>query len=248
MTGATRLWAEKNSSFDRLQRNYSPDHWPLMIANPARAYRWDCPLLSRLDALYGRGAAAQWADQQVTALFLASGSRDGSLAAASIGTFAPSFAGAAGGCKLSELMLFFARYKAGAYDRSYAAFDPRRIGLAFHYEFLPDRRRERAALEALERGGTEEAGRESRRLHAVSYERFHRAPPGRLYGLRMRLLVPPASVMGRKVCRYVGAPLPRAAGEPFDVTLTRPKMRMLVRWDTQHVLAVDDSWEMPAGE
>lgn len=36
-------------------------------------------------------------------------------------------------------MLFFARYKAGKYDNSYASFDAKRIGNAFFSEFLKER-------------------------------------------------------------------------------------------------------------
>ena len=36
-------------------------------------------------------------------------------------------------------MLFFARYKAGKYDNSYASFDAKRIGNAFFKEFVKER-------------------------------------------------------------------------------------------------------------
>lgn len=39
-------------------------------------------------------------------------------------------------------MLFFARYKAGKYDNSYASFDAKRIGNAFFSEFIKERNRE----------------------------------------------------------------------------------------------------------
>jgi hypothetical protein len=39
-------------------------------------------------------------------------------------------------------MLFFARYKAGKYDNSYASFDARRIGNAFFNEFRKERNNE----------------------------------------------------------------------------------------------------------
>ena len=39
-------------------------------------------------------------------------------------------------------MLFFARYKAGKYDNSYASFDAKRIGNAFFTEFVKERNRE----------------------------------------------------------------------------------------------------------
>lgn len=48
--------------------------------------------------------------------------------------------------KLTELMLFFARYKAGKYDNSFSSFDARRIGNAFFKEFVPERNYELDAI------------------------------------------------------------------------------------------------------
>lgn len=98
------------------------------------------------DAAYGQGEAANWIDIQVSALFGASSKADKTLAD-SIGIFANTFAAEVRTYKLSELMLFFARYKAGVYDNSYATFDTRRIGNAFFKEFLPQRAQELAAIE-----------------------------------------------------------------------------------------------------
>lgn len=98
------------------------------------------------DSAYGHGEAANWIDIQVSALFGASSKADKTLAD-SIGIFANTFAAEVRTYKLSELMLFFARYKAGVYDNSYATFDTRRIGNAFFKEFLPQRAQELAAIE-----------------------------------------------------------------------------------------------------
>lgn len=98
------------------------------------------------DTAYGQGEAANWIDIQVSALFGASSKADKTLAD-SIGIFANTFAAAVRTYKLSELMLFFARYKAGMYDNSYATFDTRRIGNAFFKEFVPQRAAELAAIE-----------------------------------------------------------------------------------------------------
>ena len=98
------------------------------------------------DSAYGHGEAANWIDIQVSALFGASSKADKALAD-SIGIFANTFAAEVRTYKLSELMLFFARYKAGVYDNSYATFDTRRIGNAFFKEFLPQRAQELAAIE-----------------------------------------------------------------------------------------------------
>ncbi len=60
--------------------------------------------------------------------------------------FCQSFASQVKAYKLSELMLFFARYKAGKYDNSFASFDARRIGNAFFKEFNSERNYELDAI------------------------------------------------------------------------------------------------------
>ena len=129
-----------------MERAYNPVHWGYTAQHPAKAYAAPCPTLGGMDALYGEGAAANWIDIQVSALFGASSKADKALAD-SIGIFADTFAAEVRTYKLSELMLFFARYKAGMYDNSYATFDTRRIGNAFFREFVPQRAQELAALE-----------------------------------------------------------------------------------------------------
>ena len=129
-----------------VQRAYNPVHWGYTANNPQKAYQAACPTLMEYDSAYGHGEAANWIDIQVSALFGASSKADKTLAD-SIGIFANTFAAEVRTYKLSELMLFFARYKAGVYDNSYATFDTRRIGNAFFKEFLPQRAQELAAIE-----------------------------------------------------------------------------------------------------
>ena len=75
---------------------------------------------------------------QITVLFAASSSREKGLADG-IRLFSSAFSAEVRQYKLSELMLFFARYKSGKYDNSYASFDAKRIGNAFFKEFLKER-------------------------------------------------------------------------------------------------------------
>ena len=116
-------------SHSDVSRAYNPAHWGYAAQNPAKAYAASCPALGEMDSLYGTGTAANWIDLQVSALFGASSKSDKALADG-IGIFADTFAAEVRAYKLSELMLFFARYKAGVYDNSYATFDTRRIGHA----------------------------------------------------------------------------------------------------------------------
>lgn len=101
----------------------------------------DCPTLVDYEKIYGEGVSADWIRIQVLTLFGASNCKDIGVADG-IKLFAQSFAQEVKTYKLSELMLFFARYKAGKYDNSYASFDARRIGNAFFNEFRKERNNE----------------------------------------------------------------------------------------------------------
>lgn len=101
----------------------------------------DCPTMMQYDAVYGQGSSEFWIEVQMSGVFGASSSKEKGVADG-IRIFCQSFAAETKGFKLSELMLFFARYKAGRYDNSYASFDARRIGNAFFKEFVPERNRE----------------------------------------------------------------------------------------------------------
>lgn len=124
-----------------VERAYNPQHWEYALTNPTKAYMASCPTLAKYDAIYGKGASSDWIYIQVLALYGSSSSRDKALVDG-IGLFSATFAQEARTYKLSELMLFFARYKAGRYDNSYSSFDTKRIGNAFFKEFLPQRNAE----------------------------------------------------------------------------------------------------------
>lgn len=138
---------------------YSPKQWDYVMLNKGNAYTCLCPTVADVRELYGKDAAAQWIGIQIAALFIASASRDEGMAD-SIKLFSESFAVETGGYKLTELMLFFSRYRAGRYDGSYTQFDPKRIGNCFFREFLNERNYELDHIE-----------REQRRM-AVEQRRF----------------------------------------------------------------------------
>ena len=128
------------SRFD-VEKSYSPTNWGYTAMNAERAYKADCPELVIYDMLDGDGSSVDWIYIQVLALYGSSSNSDKGVAKG-ISIFASSFAAQVRGFKLSELMLFFARYKAGKYDNSYSTFDAKRIGNAFFKEFLPERNQE----------------------------------------------------------------------------------------------------------
>lgn len=124
-----------------VEMSYSPNNWAYTVASPEKAYTANCPTLLLYDRLYGENSSYRWIKIQVLALFGSSSNKEKGVADG-ISIFTSSFAAQLGGYKLSELMLFFARYKAGRYDNSYSSFDSRRIGNAFFKEFIPERNME----------------------------------------------------------------------------------------------------------
>lgn len=137
----TRL--KNPSDVDRI---YSPSLWGYTMQHAEKAYTADCPTVADITNTFGAEYAAMWVRTQVLALYGASSNRDKGISDG-IKPFADSFSPLIKPYKLSEIMLFFARYKAGMYDNSYATFDTRRIGNAFLKEFVPQRAKELAAIE-----------------------------------------------------------------------------------------------------
>ena len=148
----TKAWLAKWKDRSDIIRSFSPAHWGYTAQNPERAYTAGCPTLLQLDAVYGEGSSGYWVETMVTGLFGASSSREKGNADG-IHVFCEAFAAQVKGFKMSELMLFFARYKAGRYDNSYASFDARRIGNAFFKEFVKERNSE---LDTISRNAEQE--------------------------------------------------------------------------------------------
>lgn len=111
------------------------------MGNLEKAYTSEIPCLIHVEQMYGTENMVHWLKGQILALFGSSTSDDKGIADG-ISLFAQSFATQIKGFKLTELMLFFARYKSGKYDNSYTKFDARRIGNAFFKEFIPERNME----------------------------------------------------------------------------------------------------------
>lgn len=121
-----------------VERQFSPNKWGYVLANVERAYEANCPTLLSYEKVYGDGVSVDWVHIQLLALFGGSNCKDIGVADG-LRLFATSFAMETKNFKLSEMMLFFARYKAGRYDNSYTSFDAKRIGNAFFHEFLKER-------------------------------------------------------------------------------------------------------------
>lgn len=124
-----------------IEASFSPVHWGYAMNNAEKAYNAECPTIFDYAEKFGAEYAAMWIRTQVMALYGSSSNREKGVADG-IKLFCDSFTAQVKGFKLSELMLFFGRYKAGRYDNSFASFDARRIGNAFFKEFIPERNNE----------------------------------------------------------------------------------------------------------
>lgn len=137
----SKAWLTKWKDPSDIERVFSPTNWAYVAQNPEKAYFSNCPTIKKYDEVYGEGNAEMWIYAQVLALFGSSSCKDEGVAQG-IGIFAQTFASSVQIYKLSELMLFFSRYKSGRYDNSFSQFDARRIGNAFFKEFIPERQKE----------------------------------------------------------------------------------------------------------
>lgn len=134
----------------------------------------------QLEETFGDGFGAAMINLQLTSLFGTSASTDPTIGQA-IGLFAPDFAASLMGEKSTVVMLFFARYRAGRYDSSFAKFDLRRIGNAYWSEFLPDWRREIGKYEEEREAAARAERYAARASEAISREDYDRLPLVRVY-------------------------------------------------------------------
>ena len=136
----------KYQSPSDLLRIFSHNTWSYVSCNPEKAYTAEVPTIYDCFEKFKPVDVSLWIQSQVLALYGSSSNKDKGVIDG-IELFCDSFASQVKGFKLSELMLFFARYKAGKYDNSYSTFDARRIGNAFFKEFIPERARELDKIE-----------------------------------------------------------------------------------------------------
>lgn len=130
-----------------VERYHNEDNF-LALFNPSkqvaytrdlnRTFRGDAPSLSLLAKSFGTGARDNWLDIQLTELAVFSGCKD-KLSSHQIETLIELIAEEYHYLKVTELMYFFRKFKAGEYGKFYGAVDPLTITCALK-EFCNDRR------------------------------------------------------------------------------------------------------------
>lgn len=154
-TRLLRKYGDRNSFLQKA----NPSVQTAFASRPDSCYFGDYPTLGELNAAYGKTMAAQWLVAQLTNLSEFSGARD--VTVLQLEELSRVVAQEYHWLKITELMLFFYRFKTGRYGRFYGSVDPLVVTTALR-EFLAERNAAYARHEQLERERKEE---EERKAH-----------------------------------------------------------------------------------
>lgn len=159
---------------DDLCKAYNPTA-QLTLCRDSRACHFGThPTLAQLDAAYGAKAAAYWLVPQLLDLSEYCAARD-KLTGETLKQCAEIIAQDYRQLKVTELMLFFRRFKAGRYGHFYAAIDPLVIAGALA-TFCRERADAHAERQRQEQDPVQR--HDSARRQAVTYEEYRRRHPG----------------------------------------------------------------------
>lgn len=109
----------------------------MLLADIEKAYSEKSPTLSDLERMYGYGSSALWVKTQLLTLDFASSTKE-SADENDLNEFSRLFVGQYHCIKLTEFLLFIARFKLGRYGKFYGYFDTITVGEAFR-KFLRER-------------------------------------------------------------------------------------------------------------
>lgn len=128
---------EKYPTFSKASAVYSTSLQPMLLADTEKAYSEKSPTLSDLERMYGYGSSALWVKTQLLTIDFASSTKEGADENA-LNEFSSLFVRQYHYIKLTEFILFVARFKLGRYGKFYGYFDTITIGEAFR-KFLRER-------------------------------------------------------------------------------------------------------------
>lgn len=128
---------EKYPTFSKASAVYSTSLQPLLLADIEKAYSEKSPTLSDLERMYGYGSSSLWVKTQLLTIDFASSTKEGADENA-LNEFSGLFVSQYHYIKLTEFILFVARFKLGRYGKFYGYFDTITVGEAFR-KFLRER-------------------------------------------------------------------------------------------------------------
>lgn len=153
---------------DTFIRTFNPDLQSYAAQYPERSYFGDAPTLSTLNAAYGNRSSVMWLLPQLSNLEEYCGCKDKMTVAMKI-NLADVITTEWGYLKTSELLLFFHKFKTGAYGRFYGSVDPMVITTAMQ-DFIADRSMAYAKHER----EIERERREKENEGAITYEEYQK--------------------------------------------------------------------------
>lgn len=137
---------------------------------PERCYTGEAPSLARLRATFGDAAAEIWLEIQINDLSEFAGCKD-KLSHDQIQQTAVAIITAAPYLKVTEIMLFFTRFKQGIYGRFYGGVDGLIITTSLQ-TFLSERKKALIDIEQKQRAQQLNEDRERWRKEAISREEY----------------------------------------------------------------------------
>lgn len=136
---------KKYSTFEELSCRFSKDVQAVLLNNTEVAFFSDTPTIGLVSKTFGLDNAILWVKTQILTIDLYNGtSRDGDYDA--IGEASNLFVREYGYIKLTEFLLFVARFKLGIYGKFYGSFDLITLGTSFK-EFLKEKQKEIVSIE-----------------------------------------------------------------------------------------------------
>ena len=164
----TNQLAAEYGTLERFLQTFNPDVQSVMSGNLGQCFYGDFPTLASVKAAFGSNAPAMWLVPQLYNLSEFCGCRE-KLQGAPLEECARVIATEFYYLKVSELMLFFHRFKTGRYGRFYGSVDPLVITTSLR-EFIRERNNE---LFIHEQKIREQKEMEERK-NAISYEEYIR--------------------------------------------------------------------------
>lgn len=123
-------------SDDDFMRKVTPDTQVHFAAKPESAIMGDYPTLRDIDSAYGKGFSVEWLIPQISNLALYTGAKN--LNDRQQLELARVISVEYRHLKITEILMFFARFKAGRYGRFYGSVDPMVITCALR-DFIKER-------------------------------------------------------------------------------------------------------------
>ena len=151
---------------DQFLLKVNPDTQTSFALKQQQAVMGDYPTLADICIAYGKTFSFQWLVPQITDLTLFTGAKN--LTKEQIRSLAKVIAAEYHYLKVTELLLFFHRFKTGRYGRFYGSVDPMVITCALR-EFLSERN---SLIDIYEREQRAEAIEQEKELPAITHEQW----------------------------------------------------------------------------